>query len=196
MAQQSPNMIELYEAAVKGFREILRGVKTDQMSNATPCIEWNVQALLNHNIKVEGMAHGVLTGNITVNPMDVAGPLPPEGALEALDKGVAKNLELLKAPGFLDKELDTPFGRMSAAHFMFNPFTDLLIHQWDLAKGTGQSTTLDSGLVGACFADLSPVVDNYRGEVMPGVHVFGPNVPVSDSASAQDKLIGLTGRKP
>jgi uncharacterized protein (TIGR03086 family) len=195
MAQQ-PSIIELFEEAVKGFRETLRGVKSDQMSNATPCPDWNVQALLNHNIRVEGFAHGVLTGNITVNPMDVSGALTAEGALEALDAGVARNLELIKTAGFMDKELDTPFGQMTAAQFMFNPFTDLLIHKWDLAKGTGQSTTLDSGLVGACFGGLSPVIDNFRGEVMPGVHVFGPNVAVPDSASAQDKLIGLTGRNP
>ena len=128
MAQQ-PSVIELYEAAAKGFRETLRGVKSDQMSNGTPCPDWNVQALLNHNIRVEGFAHGILTGNITVNPMDVSGALTPEGALEALDAGVARNLELLKTPGVVDKELDTPFGHMTAAQFMFNPFTDLLIHQ-------------------------------------------------------------------
>ncbi len=195
MAQQ-PNTIELFDAAAKGFRETLRGVKSDQMNNATPCSDWNVQALINHVIKVQGFAQGVLTENITVNPMDVAGPLPPEGVLEALDKGVARTLEVIKAPGALEKELNTPFGPMAGAHFMFNPFTDLLIHQWDLAKGTGQSTTLDSGLVGACFGGLSPVIDNFRGEVMPDVHVFGPNVAVPDSASAQDKLIGLTGRNP
>ena len=195
MAQQ-PSIIELFEVASQGFRETLRGVKSDQMNNATPCTEWNVQALINHNVKVEGFVHGILTGNITVNPMDVAGPLPPEGALEALDKGIARNLELIKAPGVIDKELNTPYGTMPAAHFMFNPFTDLLIHRWDLAKGTGQGANLDSGLVGACFAGLSPVIENYRGEVMPGVHVFGPAATVSDSASLQDKLIGLTGRQP
>lgn len=155
-----------------------------------------MQALINHNLKVEGFAQGILTGNITVNPMDVTGPLPPEGAMEALDRGVASTLELIKAPGALDQELNTPFGTMSAVNFMFNPFTDLLIHRWDLAKGTGQAANLDSGLVDACFGGLSPVIDNYRGEVMPGVHVFGPGVTVPDSASAQDKLMGLTGRQP
>ena len=85
---------------------------------------------------------------------------------------------------------------MSAVNFMFNPFTDLLIHRWDLAKGTGQAANLDSGLVDACFGGLSPVIESYRGEVMPGVHVFGPGVTVPDSASAQDKLMGLTGRQP
>ena len=196
MAQQSPNVIELFEAASQGFRETLRGVKTDQMSNATPCTEWNVQALINHNLKVEGFVHGIFAENITVNPMDVAGALPPEGAMEALDSGVKRTLELIKAPGALEKELDTPFGRMSVAQFMFNPFGDLLIHRWDLAKGTGQSTILDGGLVQAYYEGLLPVADNFRGEVMPGVHIFGPAVSISDKASVQDKLIALSGRHP
>ena len=200
MSQQGPNIIELYEAAVQAFRQTLSGVKSDQMSNSTPCSEWNVQKLVNHNLKVTAFTEGALTGNITVNPMEVDGPLPPEGAQEALDTSVAKILELIKAPGALEKELNTPFGTMPGAQFMVNPFGDLLIHQWDLAKGTSQSTTLDGGLVEACYNFLAPNIDGMRNPEgiveAGGAHIFSAAVSVSQSASLQDKLLGISGRHP
>ena len=73
---QGTDPIELYEAAVHGFRQTLSGVKPDQMQGSTPCTEWNVQNLIIHNIKVAGFAAGVLTENIQVNSMDVEGDIP------------------------------------------------------------------------------------------------------------------------
>jgi len=200
MTQQAPNLIELYEAVAQGFRQTLSGVRSDQMSNSTPCTQWNVQNLINHNIKVAEFTHGILTGNITRNPMDVGGPLPSQGAVQALDAGVSRNLELIKASGALEEEIDTPYGRMPTFQIMVNSFLDLLIHRWDLAKGTGQSTSLDSGLAEAGYNFLAPNIDGMRnpeGNVaVGGTHVFGPAVPVPDSASTQDKLLGISGRQP
>ncbi len=197
MAQQMPNPIELYEAAAKGFRQTLSGVKENQMSSPTPCSEWNVQGLINHNIKVTGFALGALMENITVNPMDVAGPLPAEGSIAALDAGVAKVLELVKQSGSAGKQIKTPFGDMTRGEFLMAPMMDLLVHQWDLAKGTSQDTTLDSGLVTVCINAFGPQMDEMRNmEGGDGNHIFGPAVSVSDSATLQDKLIGSTGRKP
>ncbi len=66
MAQQMPNPIELYEESVKGFRTTLAGVKADQLTNATPCTDWSVLNLINHNIQVAGFALGALKEDITV----------------------------------------------------------------------------------------------------------------------------------
>ena len=146
MAQQL-NFIELYEAAAQGFRQRLSGVQSNQMGSPTPCSEWNVQALINHNIKVTGFVEGVFRENITVNPNDVSGPLPGGNALELLDAGIAKVLGALKSVGSLDQQINTPFGEMTRGAFLMNPTWDLLVHTWDLAKGTNQNTTLDSHLV-------------------------------------------------
>ena len=52
MARQGPNPIEVYESTVQSMLSIVAGVRADQLDASTPCIEWNVQALINHNIKV------------------------------------------------------------------------------------------------------------------------------------------------
>ena len=198
MAQQGmPNPIELYEAAAQGFRATLSGIKSDQMSNATPCSEWNVQAVINHNVLVTGFAYGMLTENITVNPTEVKGPLPAEGAVAALDAGVARILELVKASGSADKQIKTPFGEMTRGQCLMAPFMDLLVHTWDLAKGTGQNTTLESGLVEVCFAAWEPQIGGVRGiEGGDGHPLIGQAVSVPGNASTQDKLIGMMGRQP
>ncbi len=97
--QQMANPIELYEAVSQGFAQAIRGVAADQMSNATPCTEWNVQALLNHNINVTGTFQSLLTAGPRANALELSGPLPPEGPLAAFEAGAARVLEAAKTPG-------------------------------------------------------------------------------------------------
>ena len=191
MAQQGGNPIELYEAAAQGFRQTLSGVREDQMNSSTPCTEWNVQALITHNLKTQGLAYGGLLENITVNNQEVSDPLPTEGAVAAFDAGVAQVLELIKAPGFLDNQIETPFGPMSRVDFLMIPVEDLVIHKWDLAKATNQDTSMDARLAEVAYEVLAPVVEAYR----PAGY-YAPEATVPISASIQEKLLALSGRQP
>lgn len=191
MAQQGPNPIEIYEGAVNYMRDIIAGVKTEQLSDSTPCTEWDVQSLINHNIKVSQAFHGMLTGGGKVDPFDVSGPIPSEGAVAAFEGSTGALLQAIKAPGALEKVVEAPFGKMPGSQFIMIPFADLLIHKWDLAKATGQDSSLDSSMSDACFALLSPMLEGLRS----GGN-FGSAVSVSADASIQDKLLGITGRAP
>ena len=120
MAQQMPSPIDLFQTGVRGYRQTLGGVRPDQMANSTPCSEWNVQSLINHNIRTMGFMRGMLQENITVNPMDVSGPLPGANAMEAFNAAVDGLLEVVQAPGAVDKEIETPFGRMTMGQVLMN----------------------------------------------------------------------------
>ena len=196
MAQQGPNPIELYEAAVQAFRATLGGVRADQMQGSTPCTDWNVQALITHNIRVAAFVEGLLQENITVNPLDVSGGIPGDDPLKALDDNIAKVMDIIKASGSPDVQINTPFGEMTRGQFMMTPTWDLVIHKWDLAKGTGQSTTLDNSLVEAVYNTFAPMADGMRQMEMAGEHIVGPEVTVSAGASLQDRLLGAFGRQP
>lgn len=89
MAQQAPNVIELYEGAVQQMLPTLAGIRADQLSASTPCKEWSVQNLITHNIKTADYAHGILGGNTTTNPMEVGDPLPSQGARDAFAAGTS-----------------------------------------------------------------------------------------------------------
>ena len=190
MAQQGPNIIELYEGAVQQMLPTLGAVKADQLTAATPCVEWSVQNLITHNIKIADFAHGLILGNNTTNPMEVGDPLPAQGAREAFAAGTGRVLELLKSSD-LNQVIETPFGPMPIANFIMFPTLDIVIHKWDLAQGTGQSTSLDAGLAEACFGVLQMGVEQGRSG-----GAFGPEVTVPISDTIQNKLLALSGRQP
>ena len=52
MAQANRNPIELYEAAIGYMLPVVAAVQDSQLNDSTPCVEWNVQQLILHNIRV------------------------------------------------------------------------------------------------------------------------------------------------
>ena len=190
MAQQGPNPIELYEGAVQQMLPILAAIRADQLSGSTPCTEWTVQQLITHNIKVADYVHGSILGNNTTNPMEVGDPLPSQGAREAFAAGTSRVLELLKASD-LSQVIETPFGQMPIGNFIMFPIMDIVIHRWDLAKGTNQDSSIDSGLAEAIYPALQMGAQGGR-----QMGIFAAEVTLPVSASIQDKLLGLSGRTP
>ena len=91
------------------------------MQGSTPCKEWNVQALITHNIQVSAFVDGLLQENITVNPLDVSGGISGYDPLKALDANVAKVMDIIKASGSADTQTDNPFGEMTRGQFMMTP---------------------------------------------------------------------------
>ena len=71
------------------------------------------------------------------------------------------------------------------------PFSDLLIHKWDLAKATEQDSTLDSAMAEASYGFFLPRIEIMRDR---GNFDRGRSMPIT--ASSQDKLLALTGREP
>lgn len=191
MTQQGPNPIELYEGAVQQMLPALAGVRADQLSASTPCTEWTVQNLIIHNIKGADFVHGVIQGNNTTNPMEVGDHLPSQGARDAFAAGTTRVLDLLKSTSDWNQIIETPFGPMRIADFMMFPTMDIVIHKWDPAKGTGQDTSLDSGLLETCLGCVQMGAEDGRQAA-----IFGPEVSVPLSASIQDKLLALSGRQP
>ena len=190
MARQGPNPIEVYESTVQSMMPIVAGVSADQLNASTPCTEWNVQALIIHNIKVSQFFNDILTGAGGVNPMEVNVSLPSEGAPAAFEAATSSLLATAKATD-LEKVVEAPFGSMPAGQILMIPFADMLIHRWDLAKATGQDTSLDSGLADACYQVLQHVLGGGRDP-----NDFAAEITVPASASTQDKLLAFTGRQP
>ncbi len=191
--QETTNPIKLYERAVQSMRLVIAGVKPEQLNDSTPCREWNVQELLNHNINVARMLESALTGSELANPdpMDVSKPLPQEGAAAAFEASTTAALNAAKAPGMVEKVLDTPLGPMSAGNMLIGAFGDVFIHQWDLAQATKQDFPMDNDLAAICHQVMGGYMEQGR-----GAGFIGPAIAVSDDSSAADKLLGFSGRQP
>ena len=192
MSQQGPNPVDAYQGAVRQLLSKLAAVTANQHNSSTPCSEWNVQALVNHTIAVQHFANSVLTG-AAADPSamgDVARPLPSEGAETALKAITDTTLATLRSID-LAATVETPFGAMPGGQFIMVPITDMIVHSWDLAKATSQNTTLDSGLAELGYNVLVPIAPMGRQN-----GAFGPEVSVPETASFQDRMLGVSGRQP
>ena len=121
---------------------------------------------------------------------DVNHPLPAEGAVAALESIVNQVITSLRAID-LEETVETPFGPMPGGQFIMVPITDMVIHTWDVAKGTGQNTTFDEGLAQVGLSVITMVAPNGRER-----GAFGPEVIVPATASFQDRMLGMSGRTP
>ena len=192
MAQQGPNPIEVYESVVKALMPVMAGVTAAQLNSTTPCTEWTVQSLINHALAVQVFGTSVLskTSPDMASMGNVDHALPSEGAEAAFKSITDTTLATLKSAN-LEVTVKTSFGEMPGGNFIMIPITDMIIHKWDLAKATGQSATIDNALAELGIQVLTPAVAGGREGGF-----FGPEVIVPASASAQDRLLGLSGRTP
>jgi uncharacterized protein (TIGR03086 family) len=190
---QGHNPIEVYQGAAQAIIPTVGAVNASQLSSSTPCTEWTVKNLINHNINVQSFLHSTLTGgSMTPGEMfQVDGDLPSEGGEAALKSITDKVIEAANGMD-LSTVLATPFGEMPAGHFMMIPMLDLVIHRWDLASATGQNNAIDSAMAEICVGVLSP-------EALAGgrqMGAFGPEIVIPNTGSIQDKLLGSVGRTP
>ena len=62
---------------------------------------------------------------------------------------------------------------------------------YDIAKFIGANTTLPPDLVQGLWDEIEPHAEDWR-----KMGVYGPAVEVPEDAPLQDRLLGLTGRRP
>jgi uncharacterized protein (TIGR03086 family) len=96
-------------------------------------------------------------------------------------------------------QVATPLGHMTLAeHIDQVASQDLVIHGWDLAMATGQDHELDPDEVAHLWSSAQHMDERLRtpGAFGEGVIVYGPPVPVPDTAPTSHRLLGLLGRDP
>ena len=181
MPQQQADQVQIYETATSQARNVIQGVRPEQMKQSTPCSEWDVEALINHLVGAQTGIAGMVSGSQVA-----AGSTP----LETLDAAVSAMVAAGKAPGGLEKKVQGRQGEVPAGQMLNIGTMDVAIHTWDLAKATGQDTTLDSRVVEHIFQTVEGMVQ--RGPSP----AFAAPTETPANASRQDKMIALTGRTP
>lgn len=112
----------------------------------------------------------------------------PKGSFAALVERACTAAAALDDP---DRTVHCSFGDFSAREYLWqvNGFRGLRAH--DIAKVIGTNTVLPAELVRGLWEEIEPHAEQWR-----QIGVFGPAVEVPESASLQDRLLGLTGRQP
>jgi len=175
--------VALFERTATNAAALVAQVQDEQRSSPTPCTEWDVEALLGHMVGGTGY---LLTA--------VGIESSPAGTDAASYRGaVAQCVLALREPGVLELRCMSPAGfEWSVAEATAGTAMDQLVHTWDLAVALGADRRLDPEAVDAVVEMFLPQMP----EIGRSAGFIGPEVPVAEGASAQDRLLGAMGRRP
>jgi uncharacterized protein (TIGR03086 family) len=147
----------------------------------TPCPGWRVRDLLDHMLDTQRYFAGAARGEQAAPPA----PTPPSLLTDDPDadfaRATAEVVDAFAREGAVERT--GPAVRIA--------FADELLHGWDLARATDQDATMPEGLAQAAYDCIH---GRFTDEQRKGV--FGPEIPVGDDATPQQRLLAYTGRAP
>jgi uncharacterized protein (TIGR03086 family) len=176
---------ERYAKLAAQMADRIAAVPADRWDAATPCEGWTARDLLDHLIDGPSGLFG-MAGLDPIPPGPDRGE-DPVGAFRHVADAVRAGLE---DPAVAAATFDTPVGpqtiESAVSQFICG---DLVVHQWDLARATGQDETLDLDEVRGMHAALLPMDEQLRS---PGI--FGPKVEPPADADEQTAFLAFLGR--
>jgi uncharacterized protein (TIGR03086 family) len=104
---------------------------------------------------------------------------------------VARACQAAESLDDLERTVHCSFGDFSARAYLWqvNSFRGLRAH--DIARVVGAPADLPDDLVRGLWEEISPHAEEWR-----ALGVFPAAVPVPEGAPLQDRLLGITGRRP
>lgn len=182
----------LHRQALDATRRLVAATRDDQLDLPTPDDDWDVRALLNHVVAGNWWAAELTAGKTIEEVGDrLDGDLVGSDWLAAYDASAEAAAVAFEAPGALQAPCAVSYGPVPGEVYAGHRYLDVLLHGWDLAKATGQSSELDPELVSGALAVLEPQYDALRGS-----GAFKTDVPVPDGGDPQTRLLAMVGRRP
>lgn len=168
--------------------EVIEGVRDDQWDQPTPCSEWSVRDVVNHLVTGNDLFARALDGT----PPSTAGTdgLSPDQWAAAYRESANALLAAFSSPGAMDRVVKVPFGEVPGVVALHLRLVEALAHGWDLARATGQPPRADEELAEQALEFTRAKLADVPPERSP----FGPPQPVTDDASALDRLAACLGR--
>ena len=187
--------VKLLERAQEWTGGIVAGVREPDLARPTPCEDWDVARLLDHLIADVETFNKVASGE----PADLVADIDPTAQqnvgrawpdpTDHFERLVKESRELWSRPGALDQKYKTSRSEVPGEALIMISLIDTLVHGWDLAKATGQSTQMPEDVAEAALAFTTKMMKDKR-------IGFGEPVAVPDDASVTDRLVGWLGRQP
>lgn len=182
---------EAYRRALDDFGALVHQIGPEQWDNPTPCVDWEVRALVNHVVGENLWAPELLAGRTPAEVGDAfEGDLLGDDPIKAFDTSAVPAMQAAAGLQVLDRIVHLPFGDVPGREYITELFADALIHTWDLARAIGAGERLDPELVEACTTWFSSAEPDHR--QAPAVGEY-PSV-LSDT-EAQRRLLASWGRR-
>jgi hypothetical protein len=91
----------------------------------------------------------------------------------------------------VDRSVHLSYGDFPAREYLKHITSFRGLRVYDIARFIGADTTMPDDLVLGLWDEIAPEAEQWR-----QMGVFGPAVEVPETAPLQDRLLGLTGRRP
>lgn len=195
MAHEPPeptiDVLEAYRRILSWTAERVSGTRPAQFTLPTPCVEWNVTALLRHLFGT--VAYYALLAEH--GAVDTAAVVIPE--VDARNHGEAyrrladQALRAWSRPGALSQHCHHPImGQVTGTQALSIHAADNLVHGWDVARATAQPEQLDPECAVFALRTFERVLHSERSRRKH----FLPAGQVGPEADEQTRLIAFTGR--
>jgi uncharacterized protein (TIGR03086 family) len=178
-------MVGALEQTFDNAGTVIAGVRAEQYDDKTPCAQWSVRDLLAHTI---GVVAGL--GAAAAGEPPASFELSPDPAAQFAQVSAA-SLAAWRAPGVLDRTLESPAGPMPGRALLAINLLDTATHTWDLATATGQSQELPAAVATSAMEASRMIVDD---ELRPGR--FAPEQAAPADATPTQQLVAFLGRTP
>lgn len=184
------DQISILKKAVDQTGQIVSGVKPDQLSQPTPCSDWDVRGLLNHTVGGVRMFDDAARDK-PFDPRSFEGDLLGDDPAAAYDAAAAQLRDAVDAPGVLEQIWKLPFGEMPGSFAIGIATVEAFQHGWDVARATGQQAEFDPEISEAVMA----VAQMMPAEQIRQPNVFGPEAACPPEAPLHDRIAAYLGRK-
>ena len=188
----SIDLPEVHAAALKTTRGLVAGVRGDQWSDPTPCEDWDVRTLVNHIVSGNLWAAELGAGKTIEEVGDrLDGDVLDQYPTGAYDISAELAAAVFRRPGAMEAPCAVSYGPVPGEIYCGHRVIDVVIHGWDVAKGTGQDTKIPDDLVEACFAIVEPQMD-----LLVASGMFSTDVTAPEGSDRQTQLLAILGRRP
>jgi uncharacterized protein (TIGR03086 family) len=194
----------ILDRAIATGRVVVAGVRSEQLTDPTPCPDMDVRTLLTHLVGVLDRVAALGNGE---DPFAVAeSPVADDRWAAAWTEAGRRAADSWSDDALLERPMALPWIEGSGAEVLTSYFSELTVHTWDLATATGQQPDWDDTVVTAALGArqilpaenrraLFEEISNAMGLDEVAVP-FAEAVPIPDDAPAIDRLVAWNGRDP
>lgn len=180
----------LYREALAWVTALMAEVRPDQLTDPTPCDEFDVATLMGHLVATVDRARVIGEGGDPTTVPLVA--IAVDGDRCAAYRIAGERMwAVWSDDALLDVTVTAPWGRVPGRAAIWGYLNETLVHGWDLAAATGQPTETDSALAESALAVARRAIPaSPRGGHVP----FGAVVEPAEGAGPTERLANWSGR--
>ncbi|KAA9162333.1 TIGR03086 family protein [Amycolatopsis acidicola] len=184
-------MIDLKPACDR-MSELLMGLTDDQLTNPTPCTEYDVAALIHHVddgcLRFTALAQQD-TGSVSASAVEPNATTP--GWRDEMAQHLRTQGKAWDEPAAWQGSTDVAGLELPNERWGKISLTELVVHGWDIARATGLPFDLPERTLQACLAHVAEFVPQ-----APLPSLWAPPVDVAPDAPLLARIVAITGRVP